>query len=315
MKSIVRAVFIHVILWGVYILSEFIGNIAHYADWEHYKLWRNILISLPGLMLPTYFIAYFLVPRYLQKAKYLPFVIGALGMAVFVFYSRIYGLTLINYLEDGRYFHLPASKVAKNVIRDYAVIALAVCLKIIGDWQKKDQLNRQLYRAKAEAEIKFLKAQLHPHFLFNTLNNIYTLAYMKADNAPIMIEKLSDIMRYMLYDCREEKVPLTKEVKYLEDFIRLQSLQIEDRGEVKVSMDGEFHNYHIAPLILIVFVENCFKHSTSSLSDMIFIDISLAMVNDELTLKCSNSFASEKNTQSLTKGIGLENVKSSGNCP
>jgi len=114
---------------------------------------------------------------------------------------------------------------------------------------------------KLEAEIKFLKSQINPHFLFNALNNIYTLTLLKSDNAPDHLLKLSGMLRYMLHDCKAEKVPLHKEIAYLQNFIDLQMLKDSSGLNVKVHFDESRPNLNMAPMLLILFVENAFKHS------------------------------------------------------
>ena len=252
-------------------------------------------------------INYILLPKYFYAKKFIHFWSGVIGVVIVAIVMEEYFLEQI-FFPETRGARL--GSVIFTLLKMTPVVMLLVGFKFAWDAQNKQTELDRMKNMVTESQLQFLKSQINPHFLFNSLNNLYSYALENSPRTPDIILELSSLLRYMLYDCREERVPLIKEVKYLEDFIRLQSLQIEDRGDIHVSTEGEFHNYHIAPLILIVFVENCFKHSTSSLSDKIFIDISITMVNDELTLKCSNSYASEKNTQSLTRGIGLENVRS-----
>jgi len=161
-----------------------------------------------------------------------------------------------------------------------------------------------------ESEMQFLKSQINPHFLFNNLNNLYSYAIEQSPKTPEIILELSGLLRYMLYECKEDFVPLTKEVEKLENFINLSEMQIEERGQVNFSTQNIQSNYQIAPLILIVFIENAFKHSTASQADNIEIDVNLELLETgELEFVCKNSFLLQSNTDSLSNGIGLENVK------
>ena len=133
----------------------------------------------------------------------------------------------------------------------------------LGKQQEVDELKI----AVKESELQFLKTQINPHFLFNNLNNLYSYAIEQSPETPEIILELSGLLRYMLYECKEDFVPLTKEVDQLENFISLSEMQVEERGSVKFSTQNILANFKIAPLILIVFIENAFKHSTASQVD------------------------------------------------
>ena len=177
-----------------------------------WRFFQSTLLTLPLLMLATYFIAWFVVPRYLKADRWTEFILWIVAVAIFVFFARIKWAELVNYLESGRYFKMPVDKMLKNIIRDYAIIALAVCISIIGDYRRKQKLNEELIKAKAEAEIRLLKGQLHPHFLFNSLNNIYSLALLKSDMTAESILKLTELLDYLVYRASLDKVALSKEV-------------------------------------------------------------------------------------------------------
>ncbi len=155
---------IHALLWSVYVLLEYLANMIHLSPGKGWIFLRSTILSLPVLMIPTYFIAWFALPRFLQKKKIIPFILCAILAMGFIFFARIKWIELVNYINEGEYWKMPALKMVKNIIRDYSVVALAVCLYIIGDWRKNQKQNEQLIKAKAEAELKLLKGQLHPHF-------------------------------------------------------------------------------------------------------------------------------------------------------
>ena len=185
---------IHIALWSVYVLSEYAANVIHLRPGQEFVFWRATILSLPLLMLPTYFIVLVAIPRYLKPNRIALFVLVIMVVAMFIFAGRLKWMELIEYLNQGSYISMPATKVLKNVIRDYAVVALAVCIYIIGDWRRKQKLNEQLVKAKAETEIKLLKGQLHPHFLFNTHNIIYSLALKKSELTADSILKLTELL-------------------------------------------------------------------------------------------------------------------------
>lgn len=254
-------------------------------------------------------INYWLLPSFFYKKKPLQFFLGLLFVLAMVVILEE------KFLEDGfelsyRQDELTFRKAIYTLIECSPVILLFVGIKFGWDILKQQTEVEKLKSAVAESELQFLKSQINPHFLFNNLNNVYAYALENSPKTPAIILELSSLLRYMLYDCRENYVPLEKEVKYLKDFVNLQELQIEDRGTINFSTKGNFESKLIAPLILIVFVENCFKHSTSSQSKGIIINVRLEIEGDILRMYCSNTYSDSKNTDHLSSGIGLENVKS-----
>jgi len=169
---------------------------------------------------------------------------------------------------------------------------LFVGVKLAWDTAIKDRQLVELKSQMAVGQLQTLKAQINPHFLFNSLNNLYSFALSGSDLTPKIILGLSDILRYMIYDCNADHVPLSKELEVLEKYVDLQELQIEERGQVKYTVHGDIGDQMVAPLLFIVFVENSFKHST------------------QVHMRCHNTHATEHNTTGLDKGVGLENVKS-----
>jgi two-component system sensor histidine kinase LytS len=162
------------------------------------------------------------------------------------------------------------------------------------------------------AELKLLKAQVNPHFLFNTLNNLYGLAVVKSDKLPGLMLQLSDLLRYSLYDTQVRWVPLAKEVSYIENYITLEKLRLEDRSQIHFSIEGATEHLRIAPMLLIVFLENAFKHFSAVENQQAQIDIQLKVVDKELHFSCFNTIdhtISEGPRSQNASGIGLNNVR------
>lgn len=258
-------------------------------------------------VIASLFISYFLLPRFFYPKKYLQFTVGVILILLAVIFVEECLLEQIFYPDSrGAQF----SSIIRTLLQVLPLILILTGFKFAWDAQQKQSELERLNRVVAESRLQFLKSQINPHFLFNNLNNLYAHALESSPKTPKIILELSSLLRYMLYDCREQLVPLDKELKSLMDFIQLQELQIEDRGTVELNISGSTQNQLIAPLILIVFVENCFKHSTSSQSDKIEIKINISIEKNQLSMHCSNTFNAKGNTQQLTKGIGLENVQS-----
>jgi len=187
------------------------------------------------------------------------------------------------------------------------IVALSTAMKIMEQWRLTEQRATQAEADKASAELSFLKAQINPHFLFNTLNNIYTLTLMKDDNAPDSIMKLSNIMRYVTDDAMTDFVPLQQEVDCINDYIELQRLRIGEKTTVAVETSGDIDDKKVPPLILMTFVENVFKYGISK-HHRSNITIKLNGDNTGITFFCQNSIFPEKDEKRRV-GIGLKNTK------
>ncbi len=303
-----RTTIVHSFFWILYVVSEYLANMMHIQPGRTVKFLQATLLSLPVLIVSTYFLTGYVVPRYLKKNKWPVFLFWAVVVALFVLFARIKWQELLIFIEEGRYFKIPVSKVLKNIIRDYAIIALAVCLYIIGDYKKKQQLNEQLVKARAEAEIKLLKGQLHPHFLFNSLNNIYSLALMQSELTADSILKLTELLDYLVYRANMETVPLTKEVKLLENYIGLEQLRYGEKLMVDSDIRISHKDLMVAPLLLLPFAENCFKHGGVGQQGIFKISITLHANDRQIVFKIHNTKKKQPNT-GVNGGLGLANIR------
>lgn len=269
------------------------------VDFSKFCFFLNYVIA-------SLIISYSLLPRFFYVKKYGLFSIGVTAVLLLVILIEELVLEQIFY-PNSRGTSFPG--VIHTLLEVLPIILILTGFKFAWDAHQKQQEVERLNTVVAESRLQFLKSQINPHFLFNNLNNLYAYALEQSPKTPKIILDLSSLLRYMLYDCQVDFVPISKEVQCLSDFIRLQELQIEHRGNINFSITGKVQNQQIAPLILIVFVENCFKHSTSSQSEGIQINIQLDIRDNQLSLICNNTFSDQGNTQQLSKGIGLENVR------
>ncbi|MDX6746911.1 sensor histidine kinase [Polaribacter sp. PL03] len=184
--------------------------------------------------------------------------------------------------------------------------ALSTCIKLVAEWYKSEKERSLVANEKVNSELSFLKAQLNPHFLFNTLNSIYSLANKKSDDTTVAIVTLSELMRYMIYEANEEFISLEKETEYIKNYISLQLLRLKDSSGVKINIHGDL-NYKIEPLLLISFIENAFKYGTDY-KGKTDITIKISTNNNELYLEVYN-LSSLQNTIDKNSGIGLENIQ------
>ncbi len=257
--------------------------------------------------LAAFFINYFLLPRFYYQKKTITFFILVL--------MTLIGIILVEeFVLEKIFFTGNRANTFGGILLTLSqvlpTIAMLSGFKFGWDALGKQREVDELKTAVKESELQFLKSQINPHFLFNNLNNLYSYAIEQSPKTPKIILELSGLLRYMLYECKEDFVPLTKEVEQLENFINLSEMQIEERGTVNFSTKNIRGDFQIAPLILIVFIENAFKHSTASQADDISIDVHLHLSEAGiLSFICQNSFQPQSNTASLSQGIGLENVR------
>jgi len=253
-------------------------------------------------------ISYYLLPSFFYKKKYLHFLIGLLSILLFIYFIEEFVMEKIFFNNNRRGQII--SNVFYTLLDIIPTIFVFVGFKFAWDANKKQAQVEQLQYSIQESELRFLKSQINPHFLFNNLNNLYSYAIENSPKTPSIILELSSVLRYMLYDCKDKFVLLSKEIEHLKHFTALNELQIEERGKVTFRASNLPNNFVIAPLILMMFIENAFKHSTASQSDNLSIDVHVDVTDEGLLhFKCSNSFLQNANNQSLSKGIGLINVK------
>lgn len=265
------------------------------------------IIFFLNYALAAFLINYLLLPRFFFQKKYLHFFAYLLLIIIGVIVMEELVLEKI-YYPDTKGKSFPG--VFYSLLDVLPVITILSGFKFAWDALGKQREVDELKTAVKESELQFLKSQINPHFLFNNLNNLYAYALEKSSKTPEIILELSGILRYMLYECKEKYVALSKEVVQLENFINLNEMQIEERGQVSFSSQNIRQGYQIAPLILVVFIENAFKHSTASQTDEILIDVDLNLSEKGiLDFVCKNSFQPQSNTDNLLHGIGLENVK------
>ena len=190
-----------------------------------------------------------------------------------------------------------------------AIFLVGAVLESVQLYRKQEYQATQAQNEKLETELKFLKSQINPHFLFNVLNNVYTLSLIQSEQTPEMVMKLSEMLRYMLYDSNQERVSLGQEVAYIQNYTALQQLKDDEQMDVKTVVDVAHPEVRLAPMILIPFIENSFKHSKIEDTVNGWIRIELQADKNEIQLRVSNSKPTENYTKDSTGGIGLKNVR------
>ncbi len=295
-KEIIFQVILHIVL---FLFFSFDRN---KPEIDEFKIVAFINYALGALI-----INYVLLPHFFYRKKYLLFFVYVAIMVSVIIAVEELVLEQI-YYPDTRGKRFPG--VIYSLLDVMPVITILAGFKFAWDASTKQREVEKLRSSVQESELQFLKSQINPHFLFNNLNNLYSYAMAQSPKTPSIILELSAVLRYMLYDCKEKYVPLQKEIEHLKNFTKLNELQIEERGKVDFKTKNIKPGYKIAPLILTVFIENAFKHSTASQSEGISIDLEIKVTDEGmLNFECRNSFRPIANTESLSKGIGLQNVK------
>jgi sensor histidine kinase YesM len=289
------------------------------------------LLYLPGQIFFVYTLLYWVIPRYLLRSKYPQAAIWAVtlvilgGLIAAISYDLLHDsfYTWIIYRRSitfsGKEIALPLDSqvtVRQNLPYDFLfalqatlnVAGFAAALKLAKHWYEKEYRVSILQREKLDAELQSLKAQLHPHFLFNTLNNIYSIAENTSPAASDMLLKLSALLRYILYECNRPLVRLSQEFTLIRDYIDLEKVRYTSL-DLTTRLPADTNGYHIAPLLLLPLVENCFKHGTSQMIDQPWISIEADLREDWLLVKLINGKRPTAEEDNFSEGIGLMNVR------
>jgi two-component system, LytTR family, sensor kinase len=300
----------HILFWVAHIL--FYGALYGSFQENYAQTFTQEIIYMPVKMVLTYFTLYFLLPRFLLAGQYLNFfvwfILASFVAAIvqrYIAFNVDYPLFSPQWLGDP-FFIFP--KIVKTFASMYPVTFAAVAIKLLKYWYTNQKAQVILTEEKLQAELKFLKTQIHPHFLFNTLNNLYALTLKKSDKAPETVLKLSELINYMLYECRSEEVSLAKEIKFIRNYVDIEKMRYGDKLDVDIRVTGDVSDRTIAPLILLPFVENCFKHGASENLLQSWVKVSIDSHADHVVIKVENSKSSE-NGFPREEGIGIQNVK------
>jgi sensor histidine kinase YesM len=262
---------------------------------------------MPIIIGTTYFLNYFLVPRYLLRDKNLKFIIYFVYSLIGAIFLElvISLLTFVFFAEVNIRNMTPASTDTFFLLTStLMVVFFGMSVKLLLHYRKSKENYEKLQKEKVAAELRFLKAQLNPHFLFNTLNNLYFLTNEKSDRAPSAVLHLSEILDYVLHTSRVDFIPLEQEWKQVQNYIALESLRYEDRLTVSSKLEGNPEEKKIAPMILLNLVENAFKHGVMGMKGNSWIEIRLSVTDHVVDINIANS----QRARQAGHGIGLKNL-------
>jgi sensor histidine kinase YesM len=270
------------------------------------------LVYLPQHILLSYGIIYYALPFYIFKNRYWAGIsIIIVLVIVAAVSSPIAQIYVLNPIRESFKFQVKHTSVFLSFmggLRGSMTIAgFAVAIKLVKYWYFKREENAALEKEKLKAELQLLRGQLHPHFVFNTLNSIYSLALKGSDRTPGAILKLSDLMRYMFTECSGPSISLSREAEMLRSYIDLARSRYNERIDIQVNIQGNLSDKEIAPLIFLPFVENSFKYGANEMLEDAWISIDLSVDNHILKFKVMNGKPQGINT--VSSGIGLRNVQ------
>jgi two-component system LytT family sensor kinase len=311
-----RTIAQHLLFWLTLMLYQAISYGWENTDEFTFKLAPALFsASLPVTIILTYVNLYVLMPVYYYHQKYIAYgvvlVITLLagGLLVrYVTYEFVVPWERLNnparYQMENKHFWIPV-RILRISLEPYPIIAVTMLLKLMNNAYNSQKNLRELEKEKFSAEMGLLKAQVNPHFFFNTLNSLYGLALERSEKTAKVVLRLSELMHYILYQARADKVLLKDEISHLENYIGIEQMRFADRLDLSFEYSGDIPGKMIAPLLLLPFVENAFKHGLKG--DAGWITITLKVISDRLFLKVENSYSAS--SEKSGHGLGLENVK------
>ncbi|WP_296703925.1 histidine kinase [Algoriphagus sp.] len=295
--------FQHPIFWmlSIYAIASYfsISSIFKFID-VFYALLFHV---------PLFFLVYvnlrFLIPKFLNHGKYLQYFVSIAALLLVSYGLHELTFNVLFPLMDSDYYMVSFTEWQILVSIFLIYLILTTLIKLSKSWYTLQQVEKE----KLSLELNSLKTQINPHFLFNSLNSIYSQALAKSDQTPETVLDLSNLLRYMLYEVEEEMVPLTKEVEMLENYVELQKIRMEENSTVDFTILGNLDGVKIAPLLLFPLVENAFKHGMKDNAEQAFIDIRLK-VDSGISFSIKNKLGQiDDMEKGKYGGIGLENVK------
>ncbi len=306
----------HILFWTIVLsfFCFFVGpNVAKNAKIASPNFYIFVHFGIYGIVnISIFYVSLFwVVPNTIDKKKYLWFIFSLICLLI------VYGFVKYAIALNFEEYYLTVGPAKKEISRNFwdyffstiipsgFLIFFSLVYKVVVDWFKNENIQKELTAQKTQAELQFLKSQINPHFLFNSLNNIYALAYKKSDDTASAILKLSDIMRYMLNESDDDKVDLQDELAYLRSYIDLNKLRYKDDIYIEIIENIDQPNYRVMPLMLISFVENIFKHGEVSNPEKP-VRIKVEVLNSVLVLTTANQIKNGNKDDS--SGIGLKNV-------
>lgn len=319
----------HLGIWIVFSIIYLWAFIPSFWELSGELLQSKVIFKLsyiPFIAIAVYLNFYILIPLFLFKKKHILYLAS---LSFFWFYAKaIYKLcqlyivpkttefidSLINFINppkevDNLTFYISSLSPSDLITDIFISLLLSIIIAILIDRYKREVKAELLEKQKLHAELKFLKAQIQPHFLMNSLNNLYGMVLPISKDASNVIIGLSEILRYIIYESKETYVSIKKEVDMIKHYLELEKVRLGEKVDINFSVEGSLDSYKIPPTLLIVFIENSFKHGAYSSIENGWLDISLSVENQVLFFKIENSIEVNKIKKLKEIGIGIANVR------
>lgn len=300
-----RRLLMHLLFWAA-VLSFF--NFV----FRDRTVGHTLLVSLeflPQHLIFVYALNYFLFPRYVLKGKILSAFIWLLViLAVALLFGRLADVYFVHYSQN-RHIWAPGN-LPRAIYALFSIGWIAVTIRLVKKWYIQQEDQHRLEKEKLTVELQLLRSQLHPHFLFNTLNSLYAMTMERSDEAPEAVLQLAALLRYILYECNAPLVPLDREIDSLRNYIQLEKMRFGDRLDISLSFTGDITGKNIAPLLFLPFVENSIKHGISEALENSWISLQLHVDGHSLFFKLINSRDPDASRPPRQpSGLGIANVR------
>ncbi|KAA1244230.1 sensor histidine kinase [Aquimarina sp. RZ0] len=305
----------HIIFWLVYFLFTTFRWGSYFNDYVY--AFKTTALGFVIHMILSYFNIYYLMPKFIYKRKYIIYIIlvmVALFMMLLAKFYLTYFMVSHNVWPEGPEVtnELTLNYSIEMMLGELYVMTFVAAIKVTLDWLKEHKKLIEVEKLQLETELRFLRTQISPHFFFNTLNNIYSLSVAKSDKTPKTILKLSELMRYLLHETHHKRQHLSKEIICLQNYLDLERIRYGDLLKINITISGEIEDKKIAPMLLLSFIENSFKHGANKNIGVVEIQIDFTIIDEFLYFKISNPLPAITNTQQIAPisgGIGIGNVK------
>ncbi|HMI01370.1 MAG TPA: histidine kinase [Pedobacter sp.] len=320
-KSKLITILVHVLVWSVFGIGIFFYLPIFSGIDIHYLFWIRQVITFGLLVIAFYVNAFVLVPRFLLKnhpGYYIALIIGVVIAIVILDGWSDHLFNLHRFFDEAflkRVMKQILAHRGENILQVFTlvmsvlVLGISTSLAAVRKWQKDWQKREELEKDKITSELSLLKAQINPHFFFNTMNNIYVLTQVDADLAGQAIHQLSRMMRYLLYETHQGHAMLSQEIAFVEDYINLMQLRLTEAVKVNIDIPVNFLDMPMAPMLLLPFLENAFKHGVRT-TQQSHIDILILQRSSELDITIRNSVMKDNSVSLDTNsGIGLMNTR------
>ncbi len=303
-----KLLLLHLSFWIVY-FSYRVYDLQAYLGGKKAVMYLGVTLLFN--VCASYVHYFFVLPDFLAYKRVAPYLTKLVSLVIVIVACRILLENAVMPLltaNEKYYQSLTLTRLISTVWDTLTFLIFTGMIRFTTDWFDFENKKKQLENEKLNAELNYLKAQINPHFLFNTLHNLNYLVYTKSDHATEVIIKLSNMMRYMIYDANKERVALNKEIAYINDYIDLERIRLNYPFHVNLRIEGNVSVVEIAPLILLTFMENAFKHGVSDQEKDCYINVDLMVTDRQIFYKVSNRKIKIHQQKKLKSGFGLNNV-------